>query len=394
MNKISVDKHQSINDISINYKYSIGKRFKDNKRDIEIIDRVVKTPYIKSKKMEKVYICKCHICGDDTIEITEPHLNANRGCPTCHSKKVTKGINDLATTNPWMVPYFVNNEDTTKYTACSNIDVDMKCPFCNKIVKHSILKLYQNKKLPCQCSDSISYPEKFMISLLEQLHINFIYQLSSKNFSWCTNYRYDFYIPDFNMIIETDGLQHYAQTSSFFTNIDEIRNNDIKKEEIAVYNGVKEYIRIDCRKSDRNYIKNSIIKSNLITILGKTIDEINWELCDSFALKNIIKDICDYKKEHPFLNASEIAPIFHINRSTASRYLNRGAKLGWCIYGGSARCVEIYKDGKSLGIYKSAKDLAKKSLLDFNILFNDECIKRVCRNETTQYKGFTFKYVT
>ena len=377
---------------TIIYKYSIGDRFIDDKRDIEIINRIVRKNYRKSHPNElvKIYVCKCHKCGDETIEITESHLNQKRGCPTCHGKKVTIGVNNLATTDPWMIPYFVNKQDTLKYTSCSSANVEVKCPFCGSIKKHKIMRLYKDKKISCKCSDSISYPEKFMINLLEQLKIDFIYQPSAKDFSWCQKYKYDFYIPKFNTIIETNGEQHYKSTSGFFGNIDKIINNDLIKEKTALSNGIKNYIKIDCRKSELNYIKDS----NLIQIFQRSINDIDWELCNLFATKNIINEVCNYKKEYPFSTSAEISALFHIDRCTVSRYLKKGAEYGWCIYGGQSRCIEIYRNGNSLGIYNSAKDISQKSLCEFNIYLNAECIKRVCRNETSQYKGFTFKYVS
>ena len=43
----------------------------------------------------------------------------------------------------------------------------------------------------------------------------------------------------------------------------EQREIDRIKRELALKNGISEYIELDCRYSDKNYIKESIIKSNL-----------------------------------------------------------------------------------------------------------------------------------
>jgi len=381
---------------TLQFKYNIGDRFKDNKRDIEILNRKIVKGYNRTRPNEncKIYNCKCYNCGDNTIEITENHLNEKRGCPTCHSKKLTVGINDIATTDSWMIKYFVNKSDTKKYTANSNTIVDMHCPFCQRNKKYMINKLYSNKKLPCQCNDSISYPEKFLMCFLEQLKIDFIYQLSSKNFSWCKNYKYDFYIPSINTIIETNGEQHYKSTSGYFGNIEQIILNDKNKEKFAKNNGIEKYIKIDCSKSNTSYIQQSIINSDLFSILQKTENDINWELCNIYATKNIIKEVCNYKNNHPYISGAKMAIYFHLNPSTISRYLNKGMQLGWCVYGGRSRCIEIFKNNKSLGVYKSANELSQKSLNDFEVLLNAECIKRSCRNEISQYKGFVFKYVS
>ena len=380
----------------IQYKNNIGDKFVDNKRNIEILNRNIIKGYNKTHPNEncKIYYCKCYNCGDDTIEITESHLNENRGCPTCHSKKITVGINDLATTDSWMIKYFINEEDTKKYSSNSNAIVDMSCPFCKRNKKYMINKLYSNKKMPCQCNDTISYPEKFLINFLEQLGINFTYQLTSKHFDWCQNYKYDFFIPCINTIIETNGAQHYKSTSGYFGNIEQIILRDKDKEKIARNNGIENYIKLDCSKSNITHIKNSINNSNLLFLLNKTENDIDWESCNTYATKNIIKEVCNYKNSHPFTSGVKIANIFHLNPTTISRYLNKGMQWGWCIYGGRTRCIEVFKCNKSLGIYKSASELSKKFLNDFDVSLNTECIKRSCRNEISNYKGYVFKYVS
>lgn len=45
-------------------------------------------------------------------------------------------------------------------------------------------------------------------------------------------YRYDFFLPDFNVLIEFDGAQHYSEVSTFF-DIETIKKSDIIKEEYA-----------------------------------------------------------------------------------------------------------------------------------------------------------------
>ena len=54
---------------------------------------------------KKIYTCKCMHCGYqyDTQEII---IKNGSGCPACAGIDLVKGINDISTTEPWMVPYF------------------------------------------------------------------------------------------------------------------------------------------------------------------------------------------------------------------------------------------------------------------------------------------------
>ena len=52
--------------------------------------------------------------------------------------------------------------------------------------------------------------------------------------------------------------------------------------ELALRNGIDEYIIIDCRKSNLNWIKNNILDSSLVNIFK--LDDIDWELCDEYKI--------------------------------------------------------------------------------------------------------------
>lgn len=92
--------------------------------------------------------------------------------------------------------------------------------------------------------------------------INFIHDSTT---SWSDTKRYDFYLPDHNIIIETHGEQHYDDKFISYggRTLKEEQENDKYKEQIARDNGVKHYIVIGCRYSDNKWIKENILKSDL-----------------------------------------------------------------------------------------------------------------------------------
>lgn len=133
------------------------------------------------------------------------------GCPCCAGRKVVVGINDLNTTHPNITNYLINYDDGYTITYGSHKKLTFQCPCCKSLKKcRPNMVMDSNNKYKCiVCGDGLSYPEKFTLSLLEQLDVEYIYQLTQKYFDWIGNYRYDFYIPSKDLIIEVNGLQHY-----------------------------------------------------------------------------------------------------------------------------------------------------------------------------------------
>ena len=68
--------------------------------------------------------------------------------------------------------------------------------------------------------------------------------------------------------------------------------------------------------------------------------------------------------------------------------------MGWCYYTGNNKRIDIIKEGISIGIYNSAKELSADSLKTFGIFFSEELIRRNCRKENILYKGYKFQYVS
>lgn len=310
------------------FKVNIGETFTNNKRNLTIIDRKM-LPDSKGK-LRKMYNYSCHICNWQDGWIDEGHLLNGVGCSCCAKSIIIPHKNDLYTTNPELIKYFKNIEDTHKTTTCNKKKFLMVCPNCGNEQLYSTDKL-ANGGFSCKkCGDGISYGEKFLYSLLQSLKINFVTQLSHTTFKWCESYKYDFYIPYINTIVEVHGRQHYDDTSSEMYKYD--IDNDIAKETLAKENGINNYIVIDCRKSELSYIKNSIIKSELLNVLGACDKEIDWLECDKFTSKSFIVEVCEYKNQHPELSTKDIGEVFGMARVTIQKYLQKGAMLGICIY--------------------------------------------------------------
>ena len=239
--------------------------------------------------------------------------------------------NIIALTHPHLISYFINKEDAMKYSMGCDKKVSMRCS-CG-YEKSMIINKLVNRGFGCpKCSDHIPYPEKFIFNVLEQILIkNFQTQLSKKDFAWCDKYKYDFYISKINSIIETHGLQHYEESTGLWENLNTIQENDKIKCKLAQNNGIENYIVLDCRYSNMEWIKYNIIKSNLLELLGIKEEDIDWLKCHEYACSSLVKLVCDMWNYKSF-NVKEISEKLKISGVTTLKYLKQGKKLGWCDY--------------------------------------------------------------
>lgn len=403
--------------MKIKWKYNIGQIIHNEKLNIEIIDKEIRERIINikgkpTKENCKYYKYKCKICGYTGWK-NERKMFIN-GCPCCSGNIIVKGINSLGDKRPDLLIYFKNKEDAYDYAVGSHYVVDLKCPICGE-ERPMEIRVLAKRGFSCRkCGDNISYPEKFIKSFLEQVNVKYIYQLSKKNFNWCDKYKYDYYIEDYNCIIEVNGSQHYNKcfTNKGAKTLEQTKLIDEIKEELALNNGIDYYIKIDCRKSEPETIKNGIINSNLCNILNIDIGSINFNKCAIDANRNIMREVCNFYNQHKDMTPPMIAPYFNINRVTVLDYLKRGAELGLCDYDVEKAKIEAKIKGATMAGIKTSKQInvydmnnnfigtfsnaakAKEFILKrYNIELNVQNIRNACRRKDKQYKGYYFEDV-
>ena len=403
-----------LNEVTKSFKFKIGDKIKDESRDITIIDREYRERNTDGKyRNDKWYKYRCNKCrfpDGSFFEnwIVEGSLLRGDGCPCCSGHKTMLGINTIWDTDRWMCNLGLSEEDAKTHTKCSMDKVFVICPKCNKKKKITISNIYNYKSICCVCGDGVSYPEKFMMSVLDQLGIEYIFQLTKTTFDWCGKYKYDFYIPSINTIIETHGGQHYEDCT--WSKAEDVQENDRIKYELALQNGIKDggYIVIDCRYSDKEWVKNNILSSKLNELFDLK-KRINWNECEEFALKsNTVKEVCEYwSRKEDWKTTKTLVEIFGLSRDTIIDYLKKGAELGWCEYdakeemrkGGLnsgkliGKRVAMYDlDGNFIAEYPSTKELVEK-MLKKGIKLNFRNISAVCNGKRKMHKGYTFKYI-
>lgn len=383
-------------DNKFKYDYNIGDIIKDQKRNLTVSNQI--RINISSKNL-KGYELKCNVCGYISI-LTENSVNVKKtGCACCSGQKIVKGINDFNTKHPELARYLENYEDGYIITTNSKTKIKLKCPNCGAINNINCGNYVKTGKFNCpKCDDGISYPNKFIFNVLQQLNIEFEIE---KVFDWLKSKRYDFYIPNLNCIIEVNGKQHYSNSCSFPIKLDEQIEIDNLKQNLALDNNIENYIVIDCSISNPEFIKNNILSSKLNDLFD--LSTIDWKLCDEFSNKSLMKKICEYKRDNPNATTGLISKIFKLSTTTIKLYLNNGTKIwDWLKYNPEQeridcilrkeKKIEVFKNNISVGVFDSAVKLQNIAVEKFGVKLNKSSVGKAIRFDKS-HNGFTFKYV-
>ena len=247
--------------------------------------------------------------------------------------------NTIFVTHHHLVHFFVNKEDAHKYSFGSGKYVLVKCPDCGYEKRIKISNLV-NHGFGCnRCGDGVSFSEKVTINVLEQLNETFIIQLSKTTFKWCKDYRYDLYINKINGICEVMGNQHYEETYGKWGTLQEIQENDRDKENLAKENNITNYIIIDCRRSELEWIKNNIMNPDitrpdqpcLAELLNFKENDIDWLKVYESGFRNLVKTACILWNEG-LKSTVKIGNNLNLSSGAIRNYLKKGTELGWCSY--------------------------------------------------------------
>lgn len=154
-------------------------------------------------------------------------------CPYCAGNKVLKGFNDLWTTHPEIAAHLEDKDIGYKMSYSSHHRPNFICPRCGCLIHNvgAFDVIRYGFVCPC-CSDGVSYPERFISNMLRQLKMP--YKHDGK-FNWSGLKRYDFYIKDLSLIIETHGEQHYNKDKQWGDSIVDQQANDEYKKRISYF---------------------------------------------------------------------------------------------------------------------------------------------------------------
>lgn len=365
--------------------------YEKNKQILGLTKDDIKKISYGSKK--KIYI-GCNKCKQSYLrEICDILTN---GCAICDNLLVIEGYNDIATTHPHLVKYFVNKNDTKQCTYGCNYKKKLYCPNCGeeKLMTPNNLN---SKGFSCgKCSDGLSYPFKFVYNLMKELKVDFATEYSP---DWCKytinnkvkQGRYDFYFEHNNgkFIIETDGGQHKKErsTNSNWISLGEQKYIDEIKDELAIKHGI-DIIRVDCEFSDKNYIMQNILKSKLNSLFD--LIEVNWDIIAQNACNSLLIECCRLYN-NGIIQTNELSCIFNVTRTTIGNWLNKGSKLNLCNYNG--------RSNQQLITGKKVINLDTKEIFPSLSEASKSCnghpsnISRVCYNERDTAYGYKWSFI-
>ena len=342
----------------ITFCYKIGDVI-DNK--ILVIDSYVINANCSGGKTHRraAYKCRCLIDGYEW-DIRQGNLQSGKGCPVCGHKVVMPGINDIATTHPHLMKYFVDVADANKYSHQSTKHIDVKCPNCGYIKTTKVCNFTDGGFKCPMCSDGVSYPNKFARELFGQLSDQYDYYEYEWSPDWAGKLRYDNYVElkdGRKIVIEMDGGQHYNQTNYF-----KDCNTDKIKDELANQNRI-EMIRVNCDYYKGQY-RFEYIKSSVISSLGDIFDLscVDWDECNKIATSSKVIEAINLYNKNPHVSKTRLAKELGVAHSTLMAYLRCGEELGLCkiedcLVNLRPVCAENIKTKKQF-MFKSIADAA------------------------------------
>jgi hypothetical protein len=184
----------------------------------------------KNNRTKIIVTCKEH--GDFTI--TPNHLLNGNGCPIC-SKNKRKTKDDIISEIKKVHGNKYNVDDIV-YNGIHR-SITLLCNHCGNTFTNTPTNIIRyNEGCPYCC------PKSKMENEIETLLIdNNIRFIREKKFDWLKNKRslsLDFYLPEYNMAIECQGIQHF-DNKSFFSKNSNLIENDIIKNRVCKEHGIQ-----------------------------------------------------------------------------------------------------------------------------------------------------------
>lgn len=342
-------------------------------------------PLEEYKGKDKRILFQCHN-NPNHLFYAAPYViyKSKAPCPYCAHREVFVGETDMWTTNPEMAMMLNNPDDGYKYFAGGSQEVDWICPNCGCIVAQRINQV-RMFGLSCKnCSDGMSFAEKFLYSMFKQFECDFVYNKSTE---WSDGKLYDFYIPSMNLIVEAHGIQHYEESFRLFSrksrSVKEEHDNDIYKEYLALEHGIENYIQLDCRYSTLDYIKNSILDSKLNILFDLSV--VDWEECLRFTMVSTTTMCCNLWNSG-MKNTNKIADKLSLNIVSVIAKLKQCADAGMCDYKPNYEKCKSVMCNETKKIYTKLRDVEKDG-------YNPTNVSRCCRGLRKTAGGLHWHYI-
>ena len=221
-----------------------------------------------------------HLVCNKEYEVTPTRILSGDKCPHCsHNKQKNTEIFSKEINEKFNGLYEVKGEYINNKTK-----VKILCNDCKNIFEAAPnMMLFHNNGCPYCFRFKKSKKVKFINDYLTLNNINFLNEKTFKNCKDKNLLPFDFYLEDYNCLIEFDGIQHFNSGKSFNKDLDSfnkthkhdlIKNNYCKDNNINLIripykmkeNEIKELLSIIINEEDLNDIIN---KFALLTIINK-----------------------------------------------------------------------------------------------------------------------------
>ena len=198
--------------------------------------------------------CECLICGNVFYPRPANLLFRNGSCPRCSRKALRKTqeefIEDVYKLNPHVKIIGKYNNNATS--------VDCECLKCGTHWSPKATWLLQGKGCPtCNMSKGERKIESFLLSH----NIAFQKQYTYDDCKDKAKLPFDFFLPDFNLVIEYDGKQHFQEVEDWFNStLEEIQEHDKIKNEYCANHDIN-ILRISYKdyKKIEDILKNQLL---------------------------------------------------------------------------------------------------------------------------------------
>lgn len=303
------------------YLYEPGEMFATRNGNLRIVERlrVVGKDGISRKK----YRMECPV-GHRYL-VSEEYLKNGRlrTCKMCNHPVI-------AQVDPEFAKWFVDPSVPRRVPPFSKEKADFYCQQCGNVVRDlSVSNIYQRRRIACAlCSDGVSYPERFVGAVLRQMGISFQrqycvrYEKGGKG----KRYLYDFFDEDRGLILETHGQQHFEMhcfDKMGGQGLEAVQKNDAEKEAFAREVLGCDYIWLDCRKSEPEWIRREIEKK----LTFYPLERVDWKAAQQETHTSLtLRIVALYNEGVPL---ADIAKQVQLYKTTVCTKLRRAKKAGF-----------------------------------------------------------------
>ena len=191
----------------------------------------------------------CKECGNEFLMTPNSHLSGQK-CRICAYKEM--GLHKRMTTEDFITKARQIHGDKYDYSKVEYVNFDTPvCIICSEKDDNGIIhgEFWQtpHKHLSGGCCSKCNEfkLEREVRLLLEKNNIDYIFQTSKKDFKWLNRLSLDFYLPNYNIAIECQGIQHFEPVDFAGKGaewarcaFEKLKERDILKKKLCADNGI------------------------------------------------------------------------------------------------------------------------------------------------------------